>query len=510
MEAGLAEQIQASASIAYLTQVSFALPEQVPQKLIDKYLLSKGGAKDFDLHYLRNILVSVGWNKNDDVFDPTETYSARHTPEDKPVNYEHNFADIIGHTIGSEVIDENGKAVANDIAIEDLPERFHIYTNDVLYKIWPETKLQERMDKIVAEIYKNEWFVSMECLFKGFDYALINTSGKARVIARNSETAFLTKKLKAYGGQGLYEGEKVGRLLRNIVFSGKGLVRKPANPDSVFILTASENNLQNFNFKENMGYKFMSENNKSNQSDKMASETEVALQKQVAELQAQLQKVNESKLAEQLKAAQDEIAKLKSDSEKQVEVLKAEVDSKTKLENETKSLKAKVEETEKTFKTVNDELTAIKAEQNKNKRIAVVEEKLKLSKEEATKHVETFASLNDEQFNANVAVMVKAMEAWTTNNPADGNSNVPRGKVSEPAKSTPAQLPSQSTSAPQGTGKNGKTLTVGSENADVKALETAEVDNKTVALSTESTNNGVESLRKSIAQYLKPELAEQE
>ena len=30
-----------------------------------------------------------------------------------------------------------------------------------------------------------------------------------------------------------YEDHKVGRLLRNITFSGKGFVEKPANPDSI-------------------------------------------------------------------------------------------------------------------------------------------------------------------------------------------------------------------------------------------------------------------------------------
>merc|ERR1711959_822172 len=38
-----------------------------------------------------------------------------------------------------------------------------------------------------------------------------------------------------YGGSGKYEGYTVGRLLRNIAFSGKGLVSNPANPRSVIL-----------------------------------------------------------------------------------------------------------------------------------------------------------------------------------------------------------------------------------------------------------------------------------
>ena len=30
-----------------------------------------------DLYYLKSILVSTGWNKNDDVFDPKETWAAK-------------------------------------------------------------------------------------------------------------------------------------------------------------------------------------------------------------------------------------------------------------------------------------------------------------------------------------------------------------------------------------------------------------------------------------------------
>ena len=47
------------------------------------------------LHYLDSILVSVGWNKNDDVFDSVEVWAARHSPGDKPFNFEHHGADIV-------------------------------------------------------------------------------------------------------------------------------------------------------------------------------------------------------------------------------------------------------------------------------------------------------------------------------------------------------------------------------------------------------------------------------
>ena len=75
----------------------------------------------------------------------------------------------------------------------------------------------------------------MECLFGNFSYVLKGQDGLSRVIARDEKSSFLSKHLPQYGGTGTYAGHSVGRLLRNIIFSGKGLVRQPANPDSIII-----------------------------------------------------------------------------------------------------------------------------------------------------------------------------------------------------------------------------------------------------------------------------------
>jgi hypothetical protein len=74
----------------------------------------------------------------------------------------------------------------------------------------------------------------MECFFKNFDYGLIDrTTGNYTILPRNEATAYLTKYLRAYGGGGEHQNFKIGRVLRNITFSGKGFVSKPANPDSI-------------------------------------------------------------------------------------------------------------------------------------------------------------------------------------------------------------------------------------------------------------------------------------
>ena len=52
-----------------------------------------------DLYPFSGILVSTGWNQNADVFDRAEVWEAKDTPEDKPLNYEHNETDIIGSVV---------------------------------------------------------------------------------------------------------------------------------------------------------------------------------------------------------------------------------------------------------------------------------------------------------------------------------------------------------------------------------------------------------------------------
>jgi hypothetical protein len=226
---GVADKVQADTTVAYCSQavVCTANPE------VAHKIQASANPKQIDLYYIKSILVSTGWNKNDDVFAPEQTWAARTTPEDKQFNFMHNENDIIGHITGSYVVDRQGATIAADT--ENAPSEFDIITEAVLYNSWTNPDNRERMQKIIDEIEQGKWFVSMECLFAGFDYALIDQQGNPKVIARNEQSSFLTKHLRAYGGTGEYEGYKVGRSLRDISFSGKGLVSRPANPRSIIL-----------------------------------------------------------------------------------------------------------------------------------------------------------------------------------------------------------------------------------------------------------------------------------
>ena len=228
---GLEEKLQSSASVSY---ASVAEPYYYGNKSKLKELKSIASIDDSDLYYVQSILVTSSWNKNDDIFDKIEVWDAKNTPEDKPTNLEHDENVIIGHITSNWPITEEGILIDPDTPVENLPNKYHILTGSVIYKGFSDSLLRERSEKLIAEIQNGTKYVSMECFFKGFDYGLINSStGEYKVLARNDNTAYLTKYLRAYGGAGNHENYKIGRVLRNITFTGKGFVDKPANIDSI-------------------------------------------------------------------------------------------------------------------------------------------------------------------------------------------------------------------------------------------------------------------------------------
>ena len=64
--------------------------------------------------------------------------------------------------------------VAAHYADDTQPDDFDIITEAVLYNSWTKPENRERMSQIIAETEEGKWFVSMECLFAGFDYALLD------------------------------------------------------------------------------------------------------------------------------------------------------------------------------------------------------------------------------------------------------------------------------------------------------------------------------------------------
>jgi hypothetical protein len=407
---GLADVMTSSNTIACCAVAETYRPAQEDIDKLKEVLASNSGdgeialaenQNQFDLYYIKSILVSTGWNKNDDVFDPKELWEARKTPEDKPFNFMHDEKDIIGHITANQVIDFDGGPV--DEGNPDIPNRFNIMTSAVIYTEWSDVEQKERVQKIVAEIEKGKWFVSMECLFPDFDYALATADGETKVVKRNEASAFLTKHLRSYGGDGKYEDYKVGRLLRNLSFSGKGLVSKPANPRSVIL----EGN--DF-FDESQAKILTLSSSKENDMSESHEQQISDLQAKLAEAKVANEALKDKVVAEQHAEFDTKIKELESTIAEQAEkIVEQEAASKTLTET-IKATEATLTEKEASLATQAEELSVIYKKEAVMKRRAQLEE-AGFNAEDATATVEEFDSVDDETF-AKVVTAMKKRGEW--------------------------------------------------------------------------------------------------
>lgn len=389
IEAGLSDLLQNN-SVAYCAQANLHKGDLESAKIniSNADVLEKVVAQNkdqMDLYYLESVLVSTGWNKNDDVFSSGETWAARNTPEDKQFNYMHNEDDIIGHITGSYVVDRDG----NRVEQEENPEQFDIVTQAVLYTSWTGEEKRDRMRKIIAEIEEGKWYVSMECLFPAFDYALQTSQGETKIIERNEASAFLTKHLRAYGGEGTYENYRIGRLLRNLAFSGKGLVSKPANPRSV-ILDKSE--YFDESKSQTLTISSVKEMNMSDH-DKQIEDLRVEL----AEAKAANEALKEQVVAEQQAEFESKIEALEATIAEQAEAIKMKDQA---IKEKEEAIKKGSEE----MKEKMEELRKMKKKEAMMKRKAQLED-LGLEAEEAEATLAEFEEADDATFDKVVAAM---------------------------------------------------------------------------------------------------------
>lgn len=402
---GIGELVKSTASVAYCSpatvqkdEVPFPELKSLSDAEMERLGIAKAENKDqIDLYYLESVLVSTGWNKNDDVFVTKATWEARDTAEDKQFNFMHDENDIIGHITGSYVLSKDGQRVDEN----KMPDEFDIITQAVLYNSWTEEENRDRMSKIISEIEEGKWYVSMECLFAGFDYALMDKEGQAKVLARDEQSSFLTKHLRAYGGSGEYEGYKIGRALKNIAFSGKGLVAKPANPRSVII---NKNTSKAFILDDNLDPFNLGE-------IKMTDNS--VLEKQIAELKSALASTEQEN--KEIKARIEE-AKDKEFASK-VEAFESDIESKqstiAELEETVKSTQARVAELEDALKTSQAELTEAMKNMDEMKKKAKMEKRKAalseagLDEEETEATLVSLDSLEDEAFDSVVSMMKK-------------------------------------------------------------------------------------------------------
>lgn len=414
-EQHIASKIKASRVIAYCSPVTNSDIELSAKQIASLTEKLKGGVDHKHLHPLKTVLVSTGWNRNDDVFLPEEVWAAKETPEDTPFNLEHNENDIIGHITANWVISDDGDVIET---AENLPNKFHVVTTAVLYKLWENNELVERTQALLKDIEEGNLYVSMECTYDDFDYALKNTANNEEfILSRNKSTAYLTKCLHCFGGDGVYDKYKVGRVLKSICFCGKGLVKNPANPQSVIFNDVSEFN----DNKASASKFFVTDGEKEMANENVVAKEVESLEKGLADLRNEKRElagklgdveIAVASLEKKLAAANAEIEEHKKSVSDLNDKLKVANDLvvATKAEAE-KSLKDKDEENKK-YKDKAEALEAEKAEivakATTASRIATIKSVASYTDDEAAELAKKFAKASDDEFTGYLELVVKA------------------------------------------------------------------------------------------------------
>lgn len=365
------------------------------------------GQKQPDLALVVAILVSTGWNDNDDIFTPQETWKARLSPLHKPMNDNHNGERILGHIVKSRVLDKSGNEIET-IENDTPPSEFDIEVAGVLYRAIPE--LADRIDEIITKAQTGEMFVSMECWFPDFGYGFIDpNTNETKLIERTEATAFLTKHLRIYGGSGQYQGYRIGRVFKDIIFGAQGFVSDPANPKSVVKVAAGKIVAPRVFVTAKLN-------------DLLEGGVEDVDEKQVQELQTKLDEAQanlESKVKE-IAELQKEVGEFKaSDHDGQITALTQKVEELTNnvteasekvgvVETAKVELQKQLDEVTQRADKSEAELEEIRKTEKARERLTQLSKVKKIDDEEAT--LAELCSMTDETF---VVVLKYAGEAKT-------------------------------------------------------------------------------------------------
>jgi len=192
-----------------------------------------------DVLFFSGCFVSSGENLNHAYFMPSELVKAFHTIVNKPLDIEHNEEEIVGHIYSSAFVDQQGDKVeltelANRTDKELDKMNLDIMICGIVYK--------SRFPELADEIKNNKWKLSMETYFQSYDVKVGNLilsrkDAEAMGLASTEVVGKMAKIVKR--GIEIAAGE-VARVLRDLMFSGCGIVKQPANPRSLIFETANK------------------------------------------------------------------------------------------------------------------------------------------------------------------------------------------------------------------------------------------------------------------------------
>jgi len=400
-----------------------------------------------DLLVIDSVLVSVGINANDDVFLRDELLAAYKTARHKPLNIEHQEEKIVGHMIDAYLATKSGERIDDNIVLQNpgqVPAEFDVINRAVMYAYIFPGKAREIRQKAAT----GELFVSVEAYFTDYDYLVGD-----KIVRRNEVTArVLDPVLKVNGGSGELDGQRVGRVLRNIIIGGIGLVRHPANKDSV-IKSVSEEvaaleqevvNLDDYVIDtvkfgneevimedkklENIAQTVASEDKKEPEveekleekvEEKLEEKPEEKLEKEEEQPEEQLEQpeepaeepAEEEQLEEEPKEEEqpeEQSEEPEKAEESELEFLRQEVAEKEALIKEYEKALAAISER---LDNINKELDQIKLEKLREERARILATEFALSGDALDKLVERCINMSDEEFVAYVEDLAKVKES---------------------------------------------------------------------------------------------------
>ena len=212
------------------------------EKAVKVISLPKLNERQPDLQYFTAIFVSTGANLNNAFFASSELLSAENSIVNKALDVEHDEASIIGHIIERAFIDKDGNKLElselTSMNVDELDKKdMHVAIAGIIYK--------NRFPNIAQEVAENKWKVSMECYFKDFDVKVGNvimSRKEAEALGVASIELAIGKLAKVIKNGKEIAADVLTRVLRGICFSGCGIVKNPANPDSIILETAKAKN----------------------------------------------------------------------------------------------------------------------------------------------------------------------------------------------------------------------------------------------------------------------------
>lgn len=192
-----------------------------------------------DLQYLTAIFVSSGINKNGAVFLGSELLKARRTIVGKAVDLEHAEQQIIGQITNSVFLKRDKTLIDPDLMMKTMMVGdqdqldLDIGISAIIHKA--------RFPELAAEVARGEWMVSMECFYRDYDIKVGNMIIPKEQAADMGIDGMIGSVVRVKDGDKELGFHLVGRVLRDILFSGVGLVKNPANPRSIIMESAAVN-----------------------------------------------------------------------------------------------------------------------------------------------------------------------------------------------------------------------------------------------------------------------------